>query len=197
MTADDGEILPDHTVGEYHYPIRVSTFFMAPDSIPVPVQFIPVTEADLPRINELSNIPEIAEHFETIPPVSMETTKALWSYIQSGIMSLWGIHADGRIIGGAGFYAQPPGTRLSHSATFFLYIEPAYWGQGIGTQAIRFLENEAKTRGYLRMDCMVAATNPGAIRLYQRLGYETEGVKKQAFQIDETYKDLVIMGKVF
>jgi putative acetyltransferase len=44
---------------------------------------------------------------------------------------------------------------------------------------------------------MVAATNPGAIRLYQRLGYETEGVKKQAFQIDDMYKDLIIMGKVF
>jgi putative acetyltransferase len=170
---------------------------MAPDSLPVPVQFIPLTETDLPRINELSNIPKIAEHFESIPPVSMEATKALWSYIQGGIMSLWGIHADGRIIGGAGFYAQPPGTRISHSATFFLYIEPAYWGRGIGTEAIRFLENEVRNRGYLRMECMVAATNPGAIRLYQRLGYETEGVKKQAFQIDDMYKDLIIMGKVF
>jgi putative acetyltransferase len=170
---------------------------MAPDSLPVPVQFIPLTETDLPRINELSNIPKIAEHFESIPPVSMEATKALWSYIQGGIMSLWGIHADGRIIGGAGFYAQPPGTRISHSATFFLYIEPAYWGRGIGTEAIRFLENEVRNRGYLRMECMVAATNAGAIRLYERLGYETEGVKKQAFQIDDMYKDLIIMGKVF
>lgn len=170
---------------------------MAPNSLPVPVQFIPLKETDLPRINELSNIPEIAEHFETIPPVSMKTTTTMWSYIQLGIISLWSIHADGWIIGGAGYYAQPPGTRISHSATFFLYIEPAYWGRGIGTEAIRFLEIEAKNRGYLRMECMVAATNPGAIRLYQRLGYETEGVKKQAFQIDDTYKDLVMMGKVF
>ena len=112
-------------------------------------------------------------------------------------MSLWGIHADGRIIGSAGFYAQPPGTRISHSATFFLSIEPAYWGRGIGTEAIRFLETEAKNRGFLRMECMVAATNPEAIRVYRRLGYETEGVKKQAFWIDDTYKDLIMMGKVF
>jgi putative acetyltransferase len=170
---------------------------VAPDSLPVPVQFIPVTEADLPRINELSNIPEIAEHFETIPPVSMEATQALWHYIQGGIMSLWGIHADGRIIGGAGYYAQPPGTRLSHSATFFLYIEPSYWGRGIGTEAIRFLERDARERRYRRMECMVAATNPDAIRLYQRVGYETEGVKRQAFRIDDTFKDLIMMAKVF
>jgi putative acetyltransferase len=127
----------------------------------------------------------------------METTNALWSYIQSGIMSLWGIHAAGRIIGGAGFYAQPPGTRLSHAATFFLYIEPPFQGKGIGTRALRFLETEARRRGYLRMECMVAATNPSAIRLYQRLGYEKEGVKKQAFRLNDSCEDLVLMGKVF
>ncbi|HOX36159.1 MAG TPA: GNAT family N-acetyltransferase [Methanoregulaceae archaeon] len=170
---------------------------MVHDSLSLPIQFIPLRETELLRINELSNIPEIAEHFETIPPVPMETTNALWSYIQAGVMSLWGIHADGRIIGGAGFYAQPPGTRLSHAATFFLYIEPPFWGQGIGTRALRFLENEARGRGYLRMECMVAVTNPGAIRLYQRLGYEKEGVKKQAFRLKDSYEDLVIMGKIF
>jgi putative acetyltransferase len=172
-------------------------FCMVHDSLSLPVQFIPLQETDLPRINELSNMPEIAEHFETIPPIPLETTNALWSYIQAGIMSLWGIHADGRIIGSAGFYAQPPGTRLSHAATFFLYIEPSFQGKGIGTRALRFLETEARSRGYLRMECMVAATNPGAIRMYQRLGYEKEGVKKQAFRLENSCEDLILMGKVF
>lgn len=170
---------------------------MVHDSLSLPIQFIPLRETDLPRINELSNIPEIAEHFETIPPVPMETTNALWSYIQTGIMSLWGIHTNDRIIGGAGFYAQPPGTRLSHAATFFIYIEPPFWGRGIGTRALQFLEKEARSRGYLRMECMVAATNPGAIRLYLRQGYEKEGVKKQAFWLNNSYEDLVLMGKIF
>ncbi|MFA4860529.1 GNAT family N-acetyltransferase [Methanoregula sp.] len=170
---------------------------MTADSPTVPIRFLPVQESELIRINELSNIPEIAEHFETIPPVTMEATKALWSFILTGIVSLWGIHAEDRIIGAAGFYAQPPGTRLSHAATFFLSIEPAYWGRGIGTKAIRFLESEAHSRGYLRMECMVADTNPHALRLYQMLGYEKEGVKKQAFRIEDEYKDLIILGKIF
>jgi putative acetyltransferase len=170
---------------------------MVCNSSSVPAEFIPLKETDLPRINELANIPEIAEYFETVPPVLMETTNAMWSYIQTGIMTLWGIHADGRIIGGAGFTTQPPNTRLSHTATFFLYIEPQFQGRGIGTRAIRFLENEARSRGFLRMECMVAATNPGAIRLYRRLGYEQEGVKKQAFRLGNSYADLVLMGKIF
>ena len=160
------------------------------------VRFLPVTEADLPRINELSNIPEIAEHSESIPPVTMETTRAMWSYIEAGIVSLWAIHAGKRIIGGVGFYAQPPGTRLSHAATFFLYLEPAYQGKGIGSEAIRFLETEARARRYHRIECMVADTNPGALRLYERLGYIREGTKMEAFLLGETYRDLHIMGKI-
>ncbi len=141
-------------------------------------------------------MPEIAEHFETIPPVPMETTLALWQYIQNGIVSLWGIHTSDRIIGGAGYYAQPPGTRLSHSATFFLYIEPGYWGKGIGTKTIQFLEEEVRKKGYRRMECMVADTNPRAIRLYEQLGFELEGKKREAFFIDGRYVNLLMLGKV-
>lgn len=166
-------------------------------SPPVPVGFLPLGEDDLPRINELANLPEIAEHFETIPPVTMEATRTLWSYVQAGIASIWGIRLDGRIIGVAGFYGPPAGTRLSHSATFFLYVEPACWGRGIGTAAVSFLEEEARKRGYERMECMVAGTNPRAVELYRRLGYGEEGVKPQAFLIDDRYEDLILMGKVF
>ncbi|KQC03131.1 MAG: hypothetical protein APR53_01635 [Methanoculleus sp. SDB] len=162
-----------------------------------PVRFAPIEESELVRINELSNIPEIAENFETIPPVSMETTLALWNYIQSGIVSLWGIHLDDRIIGGVGFYAQPAGTRLSHCATFFLYVEPAYWGKGIGEKSIIFLEKEVQDRGYVRMECLVSGRNRRAVRLYEKLRYQQEGIKKQAFYVDGEYADLIIMGKIF
>lgn len=169
---------------------------MASEDVSFIIRFSPIQESDLDRINELSNIPEIARHFETIPPVSMETTRAMWSYIQCGLISLWGIHAGDQVIGGAGFYAQPPGTRISHCATFFLYLDPEFQGRGIGRKAIHFLEEEAERRGYLRMECMVSGTNPRAIRLYQYLGYELEGKKRQAFLIDGHYADLIIMGKI-
>lgn len=161
------------------------------------VRFSPILESELARINELSNLPEIAEHFETIPPVPMETTLSMWRYIQSGIVSLWGIHHHDRIIGGLGYYTQPPGTRLSHGATFFLYLEPAFQGNGIGMLSLRFLEQQITSRGYLRMDCMVADTNPRAIRLYERCGFEREGIRKKAFLINGQYRDLILMGKIF
>ncbi|MDD3047477.1 MAG: GNAT family N-acetyltransferase, partial [Methanocorpusculum sp.] len=80
---------------------------------------------------------------------------------------------------------------------FFLYIEPAYWGMSIGTKAMKFLEDEVSKRGFIRIECMVADTNPRAVCLYERLGYELEGTKKMAFYLDGKYTDLKIMGKIF
>jgi RimJ/RimL family protein N-acetyltransferase len=169
---------------------------MSSDTIPSDIQYSPIQEYELYRINEFSNMPEIAEHFETIPPVTMESTKAFYRYVQNGIISLWGIHKHEQIIGGAGFIAQPPGTRLSHIATFFLFLEPDVWGKGIGRKTLQFLENEAINRGYIRMECMVTIQNTRAIRLYERMGYVQEGVKKKAYLIDGEYTDLIIMGKI-
>lgn len=178
------------------YPAVSSMFSVTFHQSSLPVIFRPIQESDLVRINELSNMPDISQHFETIPPVSMATTQAMWSYIQSGIVTLWGIFDGDVLIGGAGFYAQPQGTRLSHVATFFLYMIPEYWGKGIGRATIQFLEEEVRKRGYLKMECMVADTNPRAIRLYEKEGYEQEGRKKLAFFIDGKYADLFLMGKI-
>lgn len=181
----------------FNYSTELPTLYMASDQLLQSIRFSPIEESELGRINELSNIPDIAENFETIPPVSMETTRAMWNYMHSGIVSLWGIRLHDRIIGGVGFSVQPPGTRLSHTATFFLYVEPAYWGKGIGKASIQFIEKVVQDRGYVRIECMVSGRNQRAIGLYGKLGYEQEGVKKQAFFIDGAYADLIIMGKVF
>lgn len=159
-------------------------------------RFLPVTAGDLTRLNELANLPGIAEHFESIPPVPMESTQALWGHVQQGLVSLWTVRAVDGVVGGAGFYVQAPGTRLSHAATFFLYLDPAAWGQGIGTATLRFIEAEVRRRGFRRLDCMVAATNPRAIRLYQKEGFEVEGIRREAFCLDGRYEDLVLMGKI-
>ncbi|WP_319379406.1 hypothetical protein [uncultured Methanocorpusculum sp.] len=67
----------------------------------------------------------------------------------------------------------------------------------ISTKAIMHPEDEAKKRGFIRMECLVADTNPRAVFLYERLGYELEGTKKMAFYLDGKYTDLKFLGKIF
>jgi ribosomal protein S18 acetylase RimI-like enzyme len=74
-------------------------------------------------------------------------------------------------------------------------VSPAERGKGIGTQLFDIAEKCASTRGARRIELEVFATNTGAIRLYERLGYEVEGRKKRAVETAEGSDDLILMAK--
>lgn len=69
-------------------------------------------------------------------------------------------------------------------------------GQGIGTLLFKELENYAKIRSVKRIELEVFSKNTGAIKLYKRLGYEIEGVKRHAVESADSYDDLIIMAKL-
>lgn len=54
-----------------------------------------------------------------------------------------------------------------------LAVDPSYRGMGVGTALMRRAEEKARLMGKRKMSLGVIAENEGAIRLYERLGYET------------------------
>jgi putative acetyltransferase len=160
------------------------------------IRFTLAGDSDLVRLNELVNEPEIARYLNLIPPVPLQKTLDFWRLIQGRGSLLWCIRDKLRIIGCIGVLPDEPGTKLSHIAAFFIYLEPACWGMGIGEKALRFLEAEVRDRDFYRLECSVAAPNSRAIRLYEKAGFTREGVKRKAFRDDDGYADMVIMGKL-
>lgn len=61
-------------------------------------------------------------------------------------------------------------------------IAPAHRGQGVGGRLLRDLQAEAAARG-ARVTLTVAVDNPGALRLYERLGF---------VEVDRTETDIVM-----
>ncbi|MEM7533675.1 MAG: GNAT family N-acetyltransferase [Chloroflexota bacterium] len=59
-----------------------------------------------------------------------------------------------------------------------LGVKPEYRSQGIGTQMLEACETEAKDRGFVMIGLGVSVENPGADRLYTRLGYQLSDVTK-------------------
>ncbi|MDD1719666.1 MAG: GNAT family N-acetyltransferase [Methanoregulaceae archaeon] len=161
------------------------------------VQFIPATRQDLPSLNSMVNDPEVSRYLNLIPPVPMESTLAFWDRVESGQGKVWCIHGGGGIIGCAGIWPNQPGTKIAHTAAFFLYLKPAWWGRGIGDLAMHHLETQALAKGFLRLECHVAAGNARAIRLYERHGFVREGLMRRAFLDGNQFSDLVMMGKVW
>jgi ribosomal protein S18 acetylase RimI-like enzyme len=52
-----------------------------------------------------------------------------------------------------------------------VWVLPERRGEGIGTALTRAAEREAASRGHDRIEITVSVRNPGARRLYERLGY--------------------------
>jgi len=79
------------------------------------------------------------------------------------------------------FYFIEDGGRIgtlwlaSHESDLYIYdihVDPAQRGKGTGTRVLGWIEDQARARGAASVTLSVFAHNDGAIRLYERLGYE-------------------------
>ena len=76
--------------------------------------------------------------------------------------------ADGEAVGDLWFAEQPPRIFI-----YDLVIDKSQRGRGLGSAALIALEDEARRVGASEIGLHVFAHNTGAIRLYERLGYDT------------------------
>lgn len=58
-----------------------------------------------------------------------------------------------------------------------VHIDQRLRGQGFGSQLIKSVETEARNRGIKALYIHTEANNSGAIRLYERLGFQTERIQ--------------------
>lgn len=101
---------------------------------------------------------------------------------------------DGKVVGSLNFTA---GTRprTEHIGEFGVSVLKEYWGNGIGTELIRYLiEWSNHTRLVRKIDLIVRQDNDSAIRLYQKLGFTEEGVITRELQINGRFYDALRMG---
>jgi len=97
-----------------------------------------------------------------------------------------------------GFILAERGTyrRNKHSAYIVIGILKAYCGQGIGKKLFTQLECWAKDNKIHRLELTVMAHNENAIKLYEKVGFETEGIKKDSLLVSGNYVDEYYMAKV-
>jgi ribosomal-protein-alanine N-acetyltransferase len=60
-------------------------------------------------------------------------------------------------------------------------VRPRFRGRGIGTALLRRLLDDARTLGARRATLEVRASNDGARRLYERLGFHVAGVRRRYY----------------
>ncbi|MEV0565295.1 GNAT family N-acetyltransferase [Dactylosporangium sp. NPDC050588] len=107
-----------------------------------------------------ADVPEILDLVErTQPGPFRQRTIELGTYL--------GVRRDGKLIALAGERLHPPGwTEISAVCT-----DPAHRGQGLATRLVRAVAHGIRARGEQPF-LHAAATNTGAIRLYEAIGFQ-------------------------
>lgn len=85
-----------------------------------------------------------------------------------------------------------------HTASLGITVAQGWRDQGIGSQLMQAVIDWARANPLIhRLDLQVFNNNPGAIRLYERLGFQHEGSKKEAYYKHNEFLDLMQMAMLF
>ncbi len=71
--------------------------------------------------------------------------------------------------------------RKKHCMNLAIAILQKYTGKGYGTKLMNTIEESTINNGITRLELEVAKTNKVAMSLYQKTGFEEEGIKRNAF----------------
>jgi ribosomal protein S18 acetylase RimI-like enzyme len=85
---------------------------------------------------------------------------------------------------------------LQHVYRLTIVVHPGRTGRGVGTALLTHLQGRAASLAGLRkVELLVRDSNPGAIRLYQRLGFVEEGRFRDRIRLpDGTFVDDIAMA---
>ena len=105
------------------------------------------------------------------------------------------VEHENQLIGFLGAYGEI--YRRSHHCVYIVIgILQNFTGQGIGKQLFETVEKWALDHKLHRLELTVMSHNERAIRLYQKMGYQTEGIKQDSLWVNGEYVDEYYMSKI-
>jgi RimJ/RimL family protein N-acetyltransferase len=103
--------------------------------------------------------------------------------------------ADGKIIG----FSRCEGNKLkrtSHKVEFGVCVLKDYWGYGVGKNFLEETVHWADANRIKKISLSVLETNEKAIKLYEKYGFEVEGIlRKDKILSDGNYYNTILMGR--
>ncbi|WKA59038.1 GNAT family N-acetyltransferase [Planococcus shenhongbingii] len=85
--------------------------------------------------------------------------------------------------------------RAAHRAELVLGVQKSAQNKGIATSLLQRAEEWSATKGVTRLELTVVEENTAARKLYDKSGYEKEGIRKKSLIIDDKPYDEIYMAK--
>lgn len=139
-----------------------------------------------------------AENLPTLPlrekPYTREMEREFIEQYSSDRRALLLVAIENDAVVGVLNFKPAENREEAHGGIFGISVDRDRRGRGIGTRLIRGLIDRAPALGVTRIGLETYANNPGAIRLYRRLGFEQEGVRRGGAIIDGEPTDIILMA---
>jgi RimJ/RimL family protein N-acetyltransferase len=130
-----------------------------------------------------------------LPPYNREKIESTWLSNLQNLIAIVAFYKD-KMVGHAQIF-KFPNPRRKGTSDLIIYLHQGFHNVRLGTVMLRELIALAKEAGLHRIGLSVIADNKFAICLYQKFGFKTEGIKKDAyFGEDGKYHDELMMGLI-
>jgi ribosomal protein S18 acetylase RimI-like enzyme len=133
--------------------------------------------------------------FLEAPPI--ETIRAfVLGNIERGCPHLVALSA-GQVVGWCDASRRDSRPIYAHGAVLGMGLLPEFRGKGIGRKLIQQTLAASREFGLHRVELTVREDNLNAIELYKKIGFDIEGLQRDAFIVDGVYQNLILMAVLF
>jgi ribosomal protein S18 acetylase RimI-like enzyme len=158
---------------------------------------VPIAEEHIPGFHAAVDVVAREKRFLAFleaPPVE-ETRKFVLSNIVEDSPQFV-VLSDGNVVGWRDVIRNTKRQVYSHCGTLGIGLLPEFRGRGIGRQLMQTTIDAAWRSGITRIDLTVREHNANAIALYKKLGFQIEGLQRNAVRIDGQYQNVYAMALV-
>lgn len=159
----------------------------------------PIERSDLPIVVKWWNDPEVMYYANDNPDphktlqeleIQYDNEKGEWaSYMERFVIET----NNGQLIGDIMYHGYRSDIKSVRLGVFI--GEKAYWGRGLGTEAIRlFLGYLFEYKKVHKVELTVSAFNHRAIRAFGKCGFSIDGVLRDNAIINGNYVDHILMS---
>jgi ribosomal protein S18 acetylase RimI-like enzyme len=161
------------------------------------IEIVPITQGHIESFHRtLDVVARERRYLSFLEAPPFESTRAfILDMIEQGYPQLVAL-AGGEVIGWCDVTPKPRPI-YAHSGVLGMGLLPQFRHQGIGKRLI--VQALAAARGFAlqRVELTVRENNANAIALYKKVGFEIEGVQRNAILVDRTYENLILMAVLF
>ena len=100
---------------------------------------------------------------------------------------------DGEVVGWSDIVPKPRPI-YSHSGVLGMALLPEFRGQGLEDRLMRQNLDDAPAFGLQRVELTGRENNKNAIALYRIIGFEIEGLMRDAARVDGAYENVFLMA---